>query len=65
MAVHKVDLALRHFPRVVGLRDGALSFDVPPSEVQSDLLGTLYSRDGKSTAERDGDYFQYKLGCAR
>jgi phosphonate transport system ATP-binding protein len=65
MAVHRVDLALRHFPRVVGLRSGGLSFDVPPSEVHSDLLGNLYARDGKSTAERDGDHFQYKLGCAR
>jgi len=65
MAVHKVDLALRHFPRIVGLRDGTLSFDVPASEVRSELLETLYSRNGKSTTERDGDYFQYTLGCAR
>ncbi len=64
MAVHRVDLALRHFPRVVGLRAGGLSFDVPPSKVQDDLLSTLYARDGKSTEERDGDHFQYKLGCA-
>ena len=64
MAVHRVDLALRHFPRVVGLRAGGLSFDVPPSKVQDDLLSTLYARNGKSTEERDGDHFQYKLGCA-
>jgi len=65
MAVHKVELALEHFPRVVGLRAGSLSFDVSPSEVQQDLLSALYARDGKSTGERDGDYFQYKLRCAR
>jgi len=65
MAVHKVDLAARYFPRVVGLRAGALSFDVPPSEMRGDLLSTLYARDGKSTGERDGDHFQYKLRCAR
>jgi phosphonate transport system ATP-binding protein len=65
MAVHMVDLALRHFPRVVGLRAGGLSFDAPPSEVQGDLLSTLYAREGKSTGERDGDHFQYRLGCAR
>lgn len=65
MAVHKVELALRHFPRVVGLRAGGLSFDVPPSEVQDDLLGALYARDGTSTGERDGNHFHYKLGCAR
>lgn len=65
MAVHRVDLALRHFPRVVGLRAGGLSFDVPPSEVQGELLGTLYARGGRATGERDGDQPRYKLGCAR
>jgi phosphonate transport system ATP-binding protein len=65
MAVHKVDLATRHFPRVVGLRAGGLSFDVPPSELQGELLNTLYARDGRPTGECDGDHFQYKLRCAR
>jgi phosphonate transport system ATP-binding protein len=65
MAVHKVDLALQHFPRAVGLRAGSLSFDVPSSDVQSDLLGTLYSRDRNPTGERDGEHFEYKLRCAR
>lgn len=65
MAVHKVDLAVRHFPRVVGLRAGGLSFDVPPSAVQGDLLASLYARDGKSNSECHGDPFQYKFGCAR
>ena len=65
MAVHKVDLALRHFPRAVGLREGGLSFDVPSCEVQADLLSTLYSRDNRPPGERDGGHFQYKLGCAR
>ena len=65
MAVHRVDLATRHFPRVVGLRAGGLSFDVPPSEVRGDLLSTLYARDVKSTGDRDGDYFQHKFRCAR
>ena len=65
MAVHKVDLAMRHFPRAVGLRAGGLSFDVPSSEVHADLLATLYSRDSSPTGERDGEHFQYKLRCAR
>jgi phosphonate transport system ATP-binding protein len=65
MAVHKVDLALRHFPRAVGLRGGGLSFDVPSSEVHSDLLGPLYAQDSRSTGERDGEHVQYKLGCVR
>jgi phosphonate transport system ATP-binding protein len=65
MAVHKVDLATRHFPRVLGLRAGGLSFDLPRSEVQGELLNTLYARDGKSTGDRDGDYIQYKFRCVR
>lgn len=65
MAVHRVELALRHFPRAVGLRAGGVSFDVPSGEVGSDLLGTLYSRDSSPTGERDGEPFQYKLRCAR
>lgn len=65
MAVHKVDLALRHFPRVLGLRAGGLSFDVPSSEVHRDLLGPLYARDSRAIEQNDGDHLQYRLGCAR
>lgn len=65
MAVHKVDLALRHFPRAVGLRGGGLCFDVPSSEVHTNLLGTLYAQDSRSIEERDGEHVQYKLGCVR
>lgn len=65
MAVHKVDLAMRYFPRVVGLRAGGLSFDVPPADVRGDLLSTLYAQDGRATGQRDGDHFHYQLGCAR
>jgi phosphonate transport system ATP-binding protein len=65
MAVHKVDMALRHFPRVVGLRAGGLSFDVPPSQVHAGLLSTLYTQGGSSTGERDGNHFYSQLGCAR
>jgi phosphonate transport system ATP-binding protein len=66
MAVHKVDLALRHFPRVVGMREGCLSFDVPSSEVHTNLLGTLYGQRDKGAApHRDGDHVHYQLRCAR
>lgn len=65
MAVHKINLALRHFPRAVGLRTGGLSFDVPSSDVNSDLLGALYSPDNGSTRERDVERIQYRLGCVR
>jgi phosphonate transport system ATP-binding protein len=65
MAVHKVDLATRYFPRVVGLRAGGLAFDLPQSDVQDELLNDLYAREGKSPGDRDGDFFQYKFRCAR
>jgi len=67
MAVHKVDLAVRHFPRAVGLRAGGLSFDVPACKVHADLLGALYSQDNSTTGAGvcDGGHFQYKLDCAR
>jgi phosphonate transport system ATP-binding protein len=65
MAVHRVDLALRYFPRAVGLRGGGVSFDVSSGEVDADLLNTLYSRDGSAPGERDGEHPQYKLRCAR
>jgi phosphonate transport system ATP-binding protein len=65
MAVHKIDLALGHFPRAVGLRRGGLSFDVPSCEVHPDLLSTLYSQDNRTTEKGDGQHVYYKLGCVR
>jgi phosphonate transport system ATP-binding protein len=65
MAVHKVDLARRHFPRVLGMRSGSLFFDVAPSELHSDLLGTLYAQHDRGHRYSDGDHLQYQLRCAR
>ena len=42
--LHQVDMALAHFPRVIGLRDGALAFDLPASEVTRDRLARLYEQ---------------------
>jgi len=41
--LHHVDMALRHFPRIVGMRDGALAFDLPANHVTPALLQELYS----------------------
>jgi phosphonate transport system ATP-binding protein len=41
--LHQVDLALAHFPRVIGLRDGRLAFDLPAAEVSRELLANLYA----------------------
>ncbi|TAG46067.1 MAG: ATP-binding cassette domain-containing protein [Betaproteobacteria bacterium] len=42
--LHQVDTALRHFPRIIGLRDGALAFDLPASEVTPEILRELYAQ---------------------
>jgi phosphonate transport system ATP-binding protein len=42
--LHQVDAALAHFPRIVGLRDGALAFDLPASEVTAQRLEHLYEQ---------------------
>ena len=41
--LHSVDLALQHFPRVVGVRGGRVLFDLPPSQVGGELLAALYA----------------------
>lgn len=42
--LHQVDKALEHFPRIIGLRDGALAFDLPSSQVTRELLAKLYDQ---------------------
>jgi len=42
--LHQVDTALAHFPRIVGLRDGALAFDLPAAQVTRAHLTQLYAQ---------------------
>jgi phosphonate transport system ATP-binding protein len=42
--LHQVDMALAHFPRIVGLRDGQLVFDLPLAQVSRELLAQLYDQ---------------------
>lgn len=42
--LHQVDAALAHFPRIVGLRDGALAFDLPSEQVTPQHLAALYAQ---------------------
>nr|WP_295769098.1 ATP-binding cassette domain-containing protein [Rhodoferax sp.] len=42
--LHHVEMALAHFPRIVGLRDGALAFDLPASAVTPAHLQALYAQ---------------------
>jgi phosphonate transport system ATP-binding protein len=42
--LHQVDVALARFPRIVGLRDGALAFDLPAAQVTPEHLARLYAQ---------------------
>ena len=48
--LHHVEMALAHFPRVVGLRDGAVAFDLPAAEVSAARLAQLYAGEGPDDA---------------
>ena len=45
VSLHAVDLALELFPRVIGLRQGRVLFDLPTAEVTPALLQALYAGD--------------------
>lgn len=51
MNLHIVDLALTYFPRIVGIRDGRVQFDLAPDKVTAELLEELYA--GHADEERE------------
>ena len=53
MNLHSVDLALAHFPRIVGIQDGRVLFDLAPDKVSVDLLSMLYTGHEEEGAQRD------------
>ena len=55
--LHSVDLALAYFPRIVGIRDGRVHFDLAPDKVGAALLAELYAghRDDELQLERFQD----------
>jgi len=55
-SLHHVDMALAHFPRIIGLRQGQVLFDLPAQAVTPALLAQLYAQqegDIASTAPAD------------
>jgi phosphonate transport system ATP-binding protein len=54
-SLHAVDLALKWFPRVIGLRSGQLAFDLPAAEVSTDMLRDLYSSEGSIVPTQAND----------
>lgn len=67
VTLHAVELALRHFPRIVALRGGRLAFDAETSRVNPDAIADLYAGDRAQTKEKtasDAETWS-KLRCAR
>ena len=44
-SLHAVDLALAHFPRVIGIREGQVAFDCPAEAVTEQFLDALYANE--------------------
>jgi phosphonate transport system ATP-binding protein len=42
--LHHVEMALKHFPRIIGLRNGELAFDLPAAQVSQQRLHDLYAQ---------------------
>ncbi|WP_082859273.1 phosphonate ABC transporter ATP-binding protein [Microbulbifer sp. Q7] len=55
VSLHNLELALRHFPRVIGLREGEVLFDKPAAKVQQSELDRLYANQQLPTASSDRD----------
>ncbi|MEK7863182.1 MAG: phosphonate ABC transporter, partial [Chloroflexota bacterium] len=52
-SLHAVDLALKWFPRIVGLREGAVTFDLPPVKVTDAMLRELYDSESAGIPTQD------------
>ena len=50
-SIHDAPLAVSHFTRVVGLRDGTMVFDMAARRVTPDLLDDLYAFEGYGRTE--------------
>ncbi|MSQ50815.1 MAG: ATP-binding cassette domain-containing protein [Betaproteobacteria bacterium] len=54
-SLHAVDLALSCFPRIVGLREGNVAFDLPTRQVTDALLHELYAIEGETLPTQGND----------
>src|SRR5574337_1134684 len=53
MNLHSVDLALAYFPRVIGLKEGKISFDLPAAAVTDEHLTALYAGNRIEAAQEE------------
>ncbi len=52
-SLHAVDLALRWFPRIVGIKSGEVQFDLPPVRVTDGMLQELYASENAVVPTQD------------
>lgn len=52
-SLHAVDVALRWFPRIVGLRGGEIAFDLPAVKVTDSVLHALYASETGTLPTQD------------
>lgn len=43
-SLHQVERALEFFPRIIGLRDGEVAFDLPSNQISPETLSALYAQ---------------------
>nr|WP_218645031.1 ATP-binding cassette domain-containing protein [Aquitalea sp. LB_tupeE] len=43
VSLHSVELALAYFPRIIGVRDGQIMFDLPREQVHPGVVSALYA----------------------
>jgi phosphonate transport system ATP-binding protein len=62
-SLHQVELALRHFPRIVALRNGRIAFDLPRAQVTQQMIDELYQGEQPISAPLpEHDTLAVKLG---
>ena len=44
-SLHTVELALAYFPRIIGVRDGQIAFDLSAKDVTAQRLEALYANE--------------------
>ena len=54
-SLHAVDLALKWFPRVIGLRGGEVAFDLPADRISNEMLRELYASEGSVVPTQAND----------
>lgn len=62
-SLHAVELALKHFPRIIGLRAGQVMFDCAPADISSAMLSALYAGDELGLARQELTASQITEAC--